>query len=136
MVTLALLLQTLARRWTACPLILGLVAVQAGAFAVASSARGAIIPRIVDLGLVPAANTLNFTVGNVGQVVGPLHRRRAGRRCTHGFAYAYGIDAVLFTAALYSALRLPPIPPDGSLGQARLPLGARRAGVHRAPGRC
>ncbi len=34
---------------------------------------------------------------------------------SHGFAYAYGIDAVLFTAALYSALRLPPIPPDGSL---------------------
>ena len=32
----------------------------------------------------------------------------------NGFAYAYGIDAVLFTAALYSALRLPPIPPTGT----------------------
>ena len=92
-------------------LILALVAVQSGAFAIASSARGAIIPRIVDADLVPAANTLNFTVGNVGQVIGPLIAGRA-RRPDHGFAYAYGIDAVLFTAALYSALRLPPIPPD------------------------
>ena len=110
LMTLALLLQTVVdvnNIW----LILGLVAVQSGAFAVASSARGAIIPRLVDAELVPAANTLNFTVGNVGQVAGPLI---AGVLVTlnHGFAYAYGIDAVLFTAALYTAFRLPPIPPD------------------------
>ncbi|HEU5265605.1 MAG TPA: MFS transporter [Jatrophihabitans sp.] len=110
LMTLALLLQTLAgvgNVW----LILALVAVQSGAFAVASSARGAIIPRLVDGELVPAANTLNFTVGNVGQVVGPLI---AGVLVglNHGFAYAYGIDAVLFTAALYTAFRLPHIPPD------------------------
>ncbi len=94
-----------------CWLILVLVAVQAGAFAIASSARGAIIPRIVEPELVPAANTLNFTIGNVGQVVGPLI---AGVLVglNHGYAYAYGIDAILFTAALYSAFRLPPLPPD------------------------
>jgi MFS family permease len=108
--TLGLLVQTLldvGNVW----LILGLVAVQAAGWAIASSARGAIIPRIVEEDLVPAANTLNFTVGNVGQVIGPLI---AGVLVgfTHGFAYAYGIDAVLFTAALYSALRLPPLPPD------------------------
>jgi MFS family permease len=64
----------------------------------------------VDLELVASANTLNFTVSNVGQVIGPLI---AGVLVglNHGFAYAYGIDAVLFTAALYSALRLPDIPP-------------------------
>jgi MFS family permease len=111
-VTLALLVQTLAGLQNI-PVILSLVAVQSGAFAVASSARGAIIPRLVPTELVPAANTLNFTVGNVGQVVGPL---LAGVLVTlpHGFAYAYGVDAVLFTAALYSALRLPSIVPDGS----------------------
>ena len=108
--TLGLLAQTLldvGNVW----LILGLVAVQAAGWAIASSARGAIIPRIVEEDLVPAANTLNFTVGNVGQVIGPLI---AGVLVgfSHGFAYAYGIDAVLFTAALYSALRLPPLPPD------------------------
>jgi MFS family permease len=118
LVTLALLAQTLLgvdNVW----LILGLVVVQSGAFAVASSARGAIIPRIVDHDLVPAANTLNFTVGNAGQVIGPLI---AGVLIglNHGFEYAYGADAVLFTAALYGALRLPPIPPSdehsGTLG--------------------
>jgi len=35
----------------------------------------------------------------------------------HGFEYAYATDSVLFLMALYSALRLPPIPPDGSLGR-------------------
>jgi MFS family permease len=62
---------------------------------------------------VPAANTLNFTVGNIGQVIGPLF---AGFLVTldHGFEYAYGLDALLFTTALYSVLRLPPIAPDGS----------------------
>jgi MFS family permease len=110
-VTLALLLQTLAGL-NSVGLILVLVAVQSAVFAMASSARGAIIPRIVSLELVPAANTLNFTVGNVGQVIGPLF---AGFLVTigHGFAYAYGLDALLFTAALYSAFRLPAIPPDG-----------------------
>ncbi|GAB2469760.1 MFS transporter [Jatrophihabitans fulvus] len=109
--TLALLLQTLAGLDNV-PLILVLVGVQSGAFAVASSARGAIIPRIVPTELVAAANTLNFTVGNVGQVAGPL---LAGVLVTlpNGFAVAYGVDAVLFTAALYSVLRLPPIRPDG-----------------------
>jgi MFS family permease len=111
LITLALLAQTLlgvGSVW----LILVMVAVQSGTFAVASSARGAIIPRIVPLDLVPAANTLNFTVGNVGQVVGPLF---AGVLVAlpHGFAYAYSVDAVLFTASLYSVLKLPPIAPDG-----------------------
>jgi Transmembrane secretion effector len=82
------------------------VQVEAGAFAVSSSARGAIIPRIVEADLVPSANTLSFTVGNLGQVIGPLIARVLVVQ-THGFAYAYGIDAVLFTAALYSALRSP-----------------------------
>jgi MFS family permease len=112
-VTLGLLAQTVAGLQNV-PLILGLVAVQSAFFAIASSARGAIIPRIVTTDLVPAANTLNFTVGNVGQVVGPL---LAGLLVTlpDGFAYAYGIDALLFTAALYAALRLPSVPPDGTL---------------------
>jgi MFS family permease len=108
-VTLALLAQTVlavGNVW----LILGLVVVQSGAFAIASSARGAIIPRLVEVDLVPAANTLNFTLGNAGQVIGPLIGGvLVGLH--HGFEYAYATDAVLFTAALYSALRLPAMPP-------------------------
>jgi MFS family permease len=111
-VTLALLGQTLLGLDNV-GLILALVAVQSAAWAIASSTRGAIIPRIVATELVPAANTLSFTVANVGQVVGPLF---AGVLVTqpHGFAWAYGVDALLFTAALYSGLRLPPLPPDGN----------------------
>ncbi|HEY6742204.1 MAG TPA: MFS transporter [Lapillicoccus sp.] len=112
-VTLALLAQTLLdirNVW----LILALVFVQSAMFAVASSARGAIIPRLVPVDLVPAANTLNFTVGNVGQVAGPLV---AGLLLVlpNGFALAYAADALLFTAALYSVLRLPAIPPQGEV---------------------
>ena len=112
-VTLALLVQTLldlSNVW----LILALVFVQSGMFAVASSSRGAIIPRIVPTELVPAANTLNFTVGNVGQVAGPLI---AGLLLVlpNGFALAYAADALLFTAALYSVLKLPSIPPQGEV---------------------
>jgi MFS family permease len=114
-VTLALLVQTLLNLRSV-GLILGLVVVQSAMFAVASSTRGALIPRIVPADLVPSANTLNFTVGTFGGVVGPLI---AGVVVSldHGFAYAYAIDAVLFLAALYPALRLPAIPPDGSLGR-------------------
>lgn len=99
--------------------ILALVAVQSGFFAIASATRGAIIPRIVSPELVPSANTLNFTVGNIGSVVGPL---LAGvlLQLSSGFSLAYGIDAALFTVALYSALRLPSIPPDGTLARAGL----------------
>ncbi|WP_433893632.1 MFS transporter [Streptomyces sp. CA-111067] len=90
-------------------LLFVLVAVQTAAFAVSSAARGAIIPRVVPAGMVPAANTLNFAAGNLGQVAGPL---LAGLLVSlpHGFALAYGADAVLFTALLYSTLRLPPVP--------------------------
>ena len=114
-VTLALLAQTLLNL-SSVGLILGLVVVQSAMFAVSSSTRGAIIPRIVPTDLVPAANTLNYTVGTFGGVVGPL---LAGVvvSLNHGFAYAYAIDAALFLAALYTALRLPAIPPDGSLAR-------------------
>jgi MFS family permease len=114
LVTLGLLGQTLLGLNNV-PLILLLVAIQAGFFAVASSARGAIVPRIVPTELVPAANTLNFTTSNVGQVVGPLIAGVLVTR-THGFEYAYSIDAILFTLALYAALRLPPIPPEPGSG--------------------
>ncbi|WP_329458087.1 MFS transporter [Streptomyces sp. NBC_01497] len=111
-VTLALLVQTLLNVRSV-PLILALVAVQGAGFATSSSTRGAIIPRIVPSELVPAANTLNFTVGNVGQVLGPLV---AGLLVSlpHGFAYSYGADALLFTISLYSTFRLPPIRPVGT----------------------
>jgi MFS family permease len=93
------------------PLLLGLVAAQAAGFAVASSTRGAIVPRVLPEPLVPAANTLSFTAGNVALVLGPL---LAGVILTRwSFAAAYAADLAVFTVALYAALRLPPLPPIG-----------------------
>ena len=108
-VTLALLAQTLLAV-NSVALILVLVAVQSAAFAIASSVRGAIVPRVVPSDMVAAANTLSYTVSTAGAVVGPLF---AGVLVSlhHGFEYAYGLDAISFTAALYSATRLPSLPP-------------------------
>ncbi|SEG26134.1 Predicted arabinose efflux permease, MFS family [Actinacidiphila yanglinensis] len=114
-VTLALLVQTLLGLGSVA-LILVLVAVQGAGSAISSSTRGAIVPRIVPPDLVPAANTLNFTVGNVAQVLGPL---AAGVLVAlpHGFDYAYGLDAVLFSMSLYATVRLPSIKPAGALAR-------------------
>jgi MFS family permease len=94
------------------PLLLGLVAVQAAGFAVASSTRGAIVPRVLPVPLVPAANTLSFTASNVGMVLGPLLAGLILARWS--FAAAYAADFVVFTIALYAALRLPALPPAGA----------------------
>src|SRR5215211_6398353 len=70
------------------PLLLGLVAVQAAGFAVASSTRGAIVPRVLPEPLVPAANTLSFTAGNVALVLGPLLAGLILARWSFATAYA------------------------------------------------
>jgi len=93
------------------PLLLALVAVQAAGFAVASSTRGAIVPRVLPARLVPAANTLSFTASNVGMVLGPLLAGVILSRWS--FAVAYAVDLAVFTVALYAALRLPSLPPVG-----------------------
>jgi MFS family permease len=94
-------------------LIMAVVAVQATGFAVASPTRSAIIPRLLDRSLVPAANTLNFTASTVGMLAGPMFAGVILARW--GYSAAYALDAVLFTVGLYAALRLPPIPPLGEV---------------------
>jgi MFS family permease len=93
------------------PLLLGLVAVQAAGFAIASSTRGAIVPRLLPLSLVPAANTISFTASNLGMVLGPLLAGLILARWS--FAAAYAADLAVFSLALYAALRLPALPPAG-----------------------
>jgi MFS family permease len=95
------------------PLLLALVAVQSAGFAIASPTRNAIVPRLIPTGLVPAANTLNFTLMNLSTVIGPLI---AGAViAAYSFAAAYAIDALLFTVSLYAALRLPKLGPLGEV---------------------
>jgi MFS family permease len=116
-------------------LLLVLVAVQAGAFAVASSTRGAVIPRVLPPEDIASANTLSFTASTLATAAGPLVAGLVLARWS--FAVAYALDAVLFTLALYAAIRLPPLPPlyeadrgaagDGPPGSAADADPARRA---------
>ncbi|MGH3741387.1 MAG: MFS transporter, partial [Micromonosporaceae bacterium] len=104
-------------------LLLVLVAVQSAGFAISSPVRSAIIPRLVPAGLVPAANTLNFTVSSVSSIVGPLLAGLAIAQS--GFGVAYAIDAVLFTVALWSAFELPELKPESG----QTPVGRGLAAV-------
>ena len=89
--------------------LFALVAVQSGAFAVNTPARAAIIPRLLEPRLLPAANALQTLGFSVAFTVGPL----LGAALVAAFDYgvAYTVDAVLFTAALFAVFRLPAQPP-------------------------
>jgi MFS family permease len=108
--TLCLLAQALIRANNPV-LLLVLVALQSIGVAVSSPTRNAIIPRLLPAAEVPQANTLNFTAGMAASVVGPLV---AGVLIRYDVAWAYAVDAVTFTAALWAALRLPPLPVIGA----------------------
>jgi MFS family permease len=93
-----------------------LLGTQAGLFGIDSSARGAMLPRLVRRELLPAANSLGQISQNTALTGGPL---LAGLIVgTLGFDWAYGVDAVSFIAILYALLRLPPAPPEGEVTRA------------------
>jgi len=87
-----------------------LIAIQSGASAVNQPARSAIIPRLIEARLMPAANALNAATGTLAMMVGPL--LGAGIVAGFGYQWAYTIDVITFTAALYALFRLPSILPD------------------------
>ncbi|PZR51704.1 MFS transporter [Xylanimonas oleitrophica] len=91
-------------------LLYGLVALQSAAFAINNPARSAIIPRLLPAHLMPAANALQTLTMNVALTGGPL--AASALVYTGGYAWAYTIDALMFTAALWAVWRLPDIPPQ------------------------
>lgn len=93
-------------------IVLLLLAAQQGFFAVNQPTRSAIIPRIVPIDMVPAANALSMTVFSIGVIVGPL---LVGILIpVVGLAWLYFIDALTLVAILYAVVKLPPIPPLGA----------------------
>lgn len=91
------------------PLLYAVVACQSACFAVNNPARSAILPRLLPVELVPAANALTMASFNLGFTAGPL---LGGVLIGwQGVALAYAVDALTFTAALYALVRLPPVPP-------------------------
>lgn len=98
-----------------------LVALHSGASGINQPTRGAIIPALVGLPLVPAANALNMMTFSVALMVGPmLGGVLVG---AVGYAWTYSIDVVTFLAALYAVWRLPSLPPQR--GEAAAASGTR-----------
>ena len=113
-VTLGLLAQS-AVHVNSPALVLVLVAVQSAAVAVTMPTRSAIIPRIVPRGEIPQANTLSYTMSNVATVAGPLV---AGVLiASASVAWAYAVDALTFSLAMWAALRLPDLPPEKDVSE-------------------
>ena len=85
------------------------IAVQSAFYAVNNPARNAMVPRLLDAELLPAAGALNMASFNLGFTIGPV--LGALVITWHGFGAAYTVDVVTFSAAYYGLLRLPRMPP-------------------------
>src|SRR4051794_31406762 len=87
----------------------GCIAVQSGFYAVNNPARSAMIPRLLDKELLPAAAALNMASFNLGFTFGPMVGALVIK--WHGFGAAYTIDVLTFAAAYYALVRMPRMPP-------------------------
>ncbi len=90
-------------------LLLVLVAVQSGFYALNNPARSAMLPRLLGPGLLPAASALNTASFNLGFTLGPVLGALPISRW--GFEAAYTVDVLTFAASFYALLRLPALPP-------------------------
>lgn len=91
-------------------LLLSVFAMQQAFFGLNQPARGALLPTIVPLSLLPAANSLNMTVATLGAVAGPV----IGGALIPVFGYQmlYILDAVFLATTLYAVIRLPALVPN------------------------
>ncbi len=95
-------------------LLLGLFSLQQAFFAVNQPTRVAILPKLIPLQQLPAANALNMTVMSAGAIAGPL----VGGALIPvlGYSWLYLIDTVTLLATLYAVYRLPPLPVESRSG--------------------
>jgi MFS family permease len=98
--------------------LLCLFAVQQAFFAVNQPTRSAVLPKLLPLELLPAANSLNMTVMQAGAIAGPL---AAGVLIpVVGLEWLYFIDTITLFATLSAVVRLPRLPvlaaPSGAPG--------------------
>lgn len=93
-------------------LLLCLFSVQQAFFAVNQPTRSALLPRIMDKQLLPAANSLNMTVMQAGGIAGPL----VGGALIPlvGFSWLYLLDTITLFATLGAVVGLPPLPVMGA----------------------
>ena len=97
-------------------LLLCLFAVQQAFFAVNQPTRSAILPKLVDAPLLPAAVSLNITVMQAGAIAGPLV---GGVLIPFvGFSWLYLVDTITLFATLSAVVRLPRLRVDRATGSA------------------
>lgn len=93
-------------------LLLSLFSVQQAFFAVNQPTRSAVLPKLLEPELLPAANSLNSTVMMAGAIAGPLV---AGIFIPIiGFEWLYLIDTFTLFATLAAVIRLPRLPVVGA----------------------
>ncbi|WP_018334166.1 MFS transporter [Actinomycetospora chiangmaiensis] len=90
--------------WT----VLVIFAVQTACLAVNQPTRSAVLPRILPLDQLPAANTLWFTVQQLGAFAGPLVGGVALAFVDVGALYL--VDTICLTVSIWAAYRLPRLP--------------------------
>ncbi|MGW6704234.1 MFS transporter [Streptomyces sp. NPDC054956] len=111
-------------------LLYAVVALQSLCGALNGPARSAMIPRLLPVEQLPAANALNSVTMTFGMTAGPM----LGGVIVGWWGYqaAYLIDAVTFSAAIYSVWRLPSMKPEreeGGKGRASVTDGLRFLGT-------
>jgi MFS family permease len=92
-------------------LILVVFAVQQGFFGVNQPTRSAILPRLVPITELPAANSLNMTVMQAGGIAGPL----VGGALIPvlGYSVLYLVDTLFLFATMWAVIKLPSLRPQG-----------------------
>lgn len=95
-------------------LLLGLFSLQQAFFAVNQPTRTAILPKLIPIAQLPAANALNMTVMSAGAIAGPL----VGGALIPvlGYSWLYLIDTLTLLATLYAVYRLPALPVESRKG--------------------
>ncbi len=103
--------------------VLCLLSVQQAFYAINSPTRSAAIPRMLPGDQLPAANSLNMTVFQLGAIVGPL---LAGVMLHWvDLSTLYLIDAITCILPIWATFRLSPIPPTkGANGSSGWGFGA------------
>jgi MFS family permease len=90
--------------------ILSLFAVQQAFFAVNQPTKSAILPKIVPIADLPAANSLNMTVMQAGAIVGPVVGGALIPQL--GYSTLYLVDTIFLFATLWAVVALPSLKPE------------------------
>jgi MFS family permease len=91
------------------PVLLVLVACQGLTFGAIMTTMGAVVPRLVPVELLPAANSLSSLTRYAGSILGPV---LAGALIPlAGLGTLYLLDAVALLAVIRAVAKLPPLPP-------------------------